>query len=138
MVGGGLIGCELALEFIREHKDVTIVEALDSILALDEAAPLPNKSFLIDVFKQAQTKIITGTRLTAVNAQGALVTESASSKETLLEADTVVIAVGFHPLASMARELQGSGIEVSEVGDGKQVGNILTAIWDAHEVARSL
>ena len=51
---------------------------------------------------------------------------------------SIVIAVGFRPRKSMASELVGRGYEVYEVGDGRQVGNILTSIWDAYEVAHTL
>jgi hypothetical protein len=30
------------------------------------------------------------------------------------------------------------GVDVYEIGDGLQVGNIMTAIWEAYEVARGL
>ncbi len=38
----------------------------------------------------------------------------------------------------MAEELRGRGYGVYEVGDGRQVGNIMTSIWDAYEVAHTL
>ncbi|MBR3234413.1 MAG: hypothetical protein IKG11_02250 [Atopobiaceae bacterium] len=35
-------------------------------------------------------------------------------------------------------EYAGHGVDVYEVGDGRQVGNIMSAIWEAYEVARGL
>ena len=55
-----------------------------------------------------------------------------------IPADTVIIAVGFRPTPSIAQELKGLGAQVFEIGDQRQVGNILTSIWDAYEVARTL
>ena len=46
--------------------------------------------------------------------------------------------MGFRPNPSMAPELVGAGIEFYEVGDGRQVSNLMGAIWDAYEVARSI
>ena len=53
--------------------------------------------------------------------------------ETELAADDVVIAIGFRPLSSIRASLQGTGFPVYEVGDGKQVANILRAVWDARK-----
>jgi 2-enoate reductase len=49
-----------------------------------------------------------------------------------------VIAVGFRPNPSLAPSLHGHGYEVFEIGDERRVGNILTAIWDAYEVAHTI
>ena len=38
----------------------------------------------------------------------------------------------------MAQELSGCGAVVYEIGDGSQVGNILTCIRDAFEVTKDL
>jgi 2-enoate reductase len=35
VVGGGLVGCELALDLAKKGKEVTIVEALNKILAIN-------------------------------------------------------------------------------------------------------
>ncbi len=135
VVGGGLVGCELALEYIREGKEVAIVEALPEILSAGEPVPLPNRSMLIDTFELEQTPIYTNSRLTAIDEQGAVITNTVSGATQTLSADSVVIAVGFKPLQSIREQLLGCGIEVYEVGDGKKVGNILTAVWDAYEIA---
>lgn len=45
-----------------------------------------------------------------------------------LEADSVVIAVDFHPAASIAQELRENGSVVYEIGDGQQVSTILHAV----------
>lgn len=38
----------------------------------------------------------------------------------------------------MAGELSGCGAEVYEIGDGRRVGNVLTCVRDAYEVASHL
>lgn len=138
IVGGGLVGCELALEYIQKGKDVTIVEAMDAILSSGEGVPVPNKQMLNDYFEHYQTPILTGHKLESVNDQGAVIVSSDGEDKKTLEADTVVIAVGFRPNPSFAQDLYETGIEVYQIGDGNKVGNILTAIWDGYEVAHSL
>ena len=40
--------------------------------------------------------------------------------------------------ASRAAEYANQGVNVYDIGDGRAVGNIMTAIWEAYEVARGL
>ena len=54
------------------------------------------------------------------------------------DADSVVIAVGFRPVPSMAQELQGCGAAVYEIGDGQKVSTILHAVWDGYEVGNNI
>lgn len=54
-----------------------------------------------------------------------------SGQEKELEADTVIMSVGFRPLPSMKEELESLGIDIYQVGDGRAVGSIMTAIWEA-------
>ena len=136
VVGGGLVGCEISLDLIHKGHDVTIVEALPQILSSGPAVPLPNTMYLHDAFAYHKTPILTGTRIAGITDEGAVV-EGADDERTL-PADTVVIAVGFRPNPSMAPDLRGHGYEVHEIGDERRVGNILTSIWDAYEVARTI
>ena len=137
VVGGGLVGCEIALEYAMEGKDVTIVEAKDAILSAGPAVPWMNTMMLNDLLEHHKVKILTSSMLSSINNDGIVITSTDEEKTVSeIEADTIVIAIGYKPLPSMVQDLYGSGIEVYETGDGKQVGNILTSIWDAYEVAR--
>ena len=82
-------------------------------------------------------ELLTSTKIAAVTDDGAVV-ENAEGERKTLEADTVILAMGLKPNASLAAELQGEGVEVYEIGDGRQVVNIMNAIWDGYEVARNL
>lgn len=137
VVGGGLVGCELAMDLVNKGRDVQIVEALPQILASGPQVPLPNTMYLHDFFAEKGTPIHTSTRIAAVTDDGAVVT-AADGASTTIPADSVVIAVGFRPNPSLREEFQGLGAEVYEIGDERRVGNILTAIWDAYEVAHTL
>ena len=136
VVGGGLVGCELSLDLINKGRDVTIVEALPQILSSGIGVPYPNVEYLQDAFAYHQTSVLTSTRISAVTDEGAVVEGPEGS--LTLPADTVIIAVGFRPAPSIAEQVKGLGAQVFEIGDQKQVGNILTCIWDAYEVARTL
>ncbi len=134
VVGGGLVGCELALDLEQQGKKVTIVEGLNDIL--NGEVPYPNKMYLKDSFELYETEILTGAMLKKVTDTGAVVEVGGEEKE--LTADSVIISVGFKPLPSMAEDLESMGIEVCEIGDGQKVGNVLTSIWSAFEEAKEI
>lgn len=136
VVGGGLVGCEIAYGYAKEGKNVTIVEALDELMKTNNV-PAMNKTMLLDAFEYYGTKVLTSARLNAVTDNGAAVT-LADGTQTTLEADNVIMSVGYRPLKSIAQELVGCGAELYEIGDGAKVGNILTCIRDAFEVTRNL
>ena len=41
VIGGGLVGCEMALDYAQEGKEVTVVEALPKILSSGIPSPVP-------------------------------------------------------------------------------------------------
>ncbi len=137
IVGGGLVGCEMALEYLQEGKKVTIVEALDHILSAGAPIPIQNVQMLKDAFEHYKAEILEGHRIVEVNEQGAVVEDKDGMRKTV-EADTVIMSVGFRPLPSMKEELEEYVPEIYQVGDGRQVGSIMSAVWEAYEVAHSI
>ncbi len=138
VVGGGLVGCEIALDEVNHGKDVTVVETLDDIMAAGGAgAPYPNKQMITDLFEDKKVKVLTGTKLLEVTDEGAVVEKQDGTKETL-SADTVISALGFKPTPNIKAELEGLGASVHEVGDATGAGTILKAIWDAYDIANSI
>ena len=138
VVGGGLTGSELAYDLARyQGKQVTIVEALDDILSSGPAVPQPVDMMLRDLLAYYKVDIKTGNKIVGVNDEGAVI-EGKDGVRVTLPADDVVFCIGLKPNESMREELMYSGIEVFEVGDGKAVGNIRTAVSEAFEIARKL
>ena len=136
IVGGGLVGCEIAYGHAKEGRQVTIVEALDQILDLNNV-PGMNKAMLLDAFEFYGTHIYTGTKLKTVLDDGAIV-ELPDGTEKKLAADTVILSIGYRPLPSMKDSLAGSGIAIYEIGDWNKVGNVMSCIAEAYETAAKL
>ena len=136
IIGGGLVGCEMALDYAQEGKDVTVVEALPKILSAGIPSPIPNGQMIPDLFQHHHVTVLENHKLTSVE-RGRVVLDSDGQKKEL-DADSVVIAVGFRPAPSMAQELQGCGAAVYEIGDGQQVSTILHAVWDGYEVGNNI
>jgi 2-enoate reductase len=138
VVGGGLVGCELALELAQEGKQVTIVEMLDDILSSGPQVPPMNSMMLRDLLEEHKVEIKAGMKLACITEKGAEIMPRDGGESIYIDADSIVISIGFKPQPSIAQELYAEGIETYEVGDGYTVGNILLAIHSAYEVARTL
>ena len=136
IVGGGLVGCEIAYGYAKEGKDVTIVEVLDQLLDLGNV-PGMNKAMLLDAFAFYGTQIYTGIRLKSVLEDGAVV-ELPDGTEKKLTADTVILSIGYRPLPSLKDSLKDAGIPVYEIGDGNKVGNVMSCIAQAYETTVNL
>ena len=136
VIGGGLVGCEMALEYAQDGKEVTVVEALPKILSAGIPSPIPNGQMIPDLFEHHHVAVLENHRLSAVE-YGRVILESGGQKKAF-DADSVVIAVGFRPVPSMAQELQGCGAAVYEIGDGQKVSTILHAVWDGYEIGNNI
>ena len=135
IVGGGLVGCETALYLAKQGKQVTIVEAKRRILENGGGKPIPhmNKIMLIDLLKQNNVEIITGSSLGEVTDAGAVLIDQ-NFRRRSIEADTIVVAVGFKPNHRLYDELSGSVPDLYLIGDAGRVGNIMNAIWTGNEI----
>jgi 2-enoate reductase len=50
----------------------------------------------------------------------------------------VILAVGLKPEQKLFDSLKGTIPDIYLIGDAKQPRNIMSAIWDAYEVARDI
>ncbi len=132
IIGGGLTGCEIALDMARKRKKVTVVDALDELMT---GTAFPNKLMLLDYFKHYNVEILTGHRIKEINDTGAVVTGKDNQEKTV-QADYVIMSIGFKPRKSMASELYGEGKEVYSLVTGTR--SIMTSVRDAFEVARKV
>ena len=136
VVGGGLVGCEIALDEAKKGKKVTVVEALDKILSSGVPAPLPNAMMIHDLFEYHHVDVLEGHKLVEVTDEGVVLDHNGEKVE--LKADTVVSALGFRPGKSMKEELVELDVPVHEIGDAKQAATIMNAIWEGYALANSL
>lgn len=136
IVGGGQIGCELAFDYAKKGKKVTIVEALDDILSSGAAVSSINKMMLNDIIVHYGVKVYKNSRLVSVDSTGANVQSDHSNYH--INADTIILSVGFKPNPIIDKELIGTGIEVYVAGDARKVGDVRTTTADAYEIARRI
>lgn len=80
VIGGGLVGCEMALDYAQEGKKVTVVEALPKILSAGIPSPIPNGQMIPDLFEYHHVNVMEGHKLAAVE-NGKAVLECAGQKK---------------------------------------------------------
>ena len=137
VIGGGRVGCETALWLAQQGKQVTVVERLHDLLMAGSPVPWMNRKMLLDLLDLNHVKVMTGLSLVEVIEEGAVVMRRDSHRQTL-PADTIILAVGLESVQEVYRSLQGRMANLYVIGDARKSWNMMSAIWDAYEVARAL
>ena len=128
VIGGSLTGCEIAYELYNQGKQPIIVEMKNDLMAVHGIC-LANSSYLRDFFKLKKVPVYLNTTVKEINDKG-IVALDKDKKEIPIEGDSVILCVGYlpQPLGTDKKNL---------VGDCYQVGNVMTAVWRAWDVAMS-
>lgn len=124
VVGGGMVGAETANHLANHGKNVTIVEMLPTI-ATDEQPSA--RLHLLHALEERHVVVDTSTAVKEVVDTGIL---AVNGKESLISADTVVLAVGATPVNALVEKLQGKPYRVVTVGDAKAVRKVMAAVTE--------
>ncbi len=115
VLGGGLIGCETALFLAKAGHEVTIVEMLDEI------APEANwmhKEGMMQAFAETPSlHVRAGLRVTAIEDGRTVKTADKTGGEVVIEADSVIYALGLRSNMDAYESLFYSAPQVIAVGD---------------------
>lgn len=136
VVGGGLVGCETALWLAQEGKRVTIVEALDRLMAVNKPLCHANSEMLERLlpFHGVETLVSSSVQ----KCEGGKIFVKTPQGERQLDCDTVILSVGFREDRGVFDAWETSAREIYLLGDAKKVANIMYAVWDAFEVANHI
>jgi len=136
IVGGGLVGAELA-EFLAERgREVTLLEE-GPTLAKEMAHP--RRWHVLHELRARGVRMHARARVLEIGAQTlrfavASAKEDAAATPGEVAADTVILAAGLEPNPEPARKLREAGVPVIEIGDATGVGYLEGAIhsgWKA-------
>lgn len=136
IIGGGLVGCELALDLAQKGRQVTILEALPEILAAGSPMPHMNRIMLLDLLRHHNVELVGGAKVDAV--EGTTIQYHRDGQAAELPVDTVVYAIGYQADNRLYQELLADEAELFVIGDARRVRNIMYAIWDAYELANNI
>ena len=112
------------------------MEALEKLLALNGPLCAANKEMLERLVPYKGVDIYTSSKADSYDGKVLKVQTPDGLKE--IEADSVVLAVGYKEDNSLYESLQFDVPDIHLLGDARKVSNIMYAIWDAFEVANHL
>lgn len=133
VIGGGLVGLEVA-EVLGEYgKDVDIIEMAP---AVGNGMDILTVKYTFDMLNRLNIGQLTSTALKEIVEDGIIVTQDGEDKKLTYEA--VVFAVGSRANRNIVDMVDTLGIPYHVVGDNVKASKILDAIWSANEVARTI
>jgi 2,4-dienoyl-CoA reductase-like NADH-dependent reductase (Old Yellow Enzyme family)/thioredoxin reductase len=133
VVIGGHEGVETALSLARSGHKVTLLEEGNDIADAAYLKYVGRQKLLKNMMEEAKVGVMTGTKVTAISASGVKVEKDGI--EILVEADTVVTALGRVPAAGLIGAWQKAAPVVIPVGDCVDPVSIRGAI---HTAARAV
>lgn len=138
IIGGGQVGCELALWLKGQGKEVAIVEALDGLLqAGSEPIPMANMFMLNDLLAYNKIPVHLSSKVHSIDKNQVSIT-NLSGDETI-PADTVVLAIGFQANDKLYKEIASHmPVKVSIVGDAQRPSNVLYAVRDGYAAGKKI
>ncbi len=131
VLGGGLAGCEAAIHFAREGKNVHLVE-MRAELAPD--ANLRHRPLMMNEIEKCGITVHTELKGLQIVDQG-IICEDADGKEVLVPGTTVICALGQKPRRNIAEKLVDCAPYVIEIGDCVKASTITTAMYQGYHAA---
>ena len=129
ILGGGLVGCELAIHLTMLGHDVTILEMASEP---NFAGNKLHGEAVTAKLKELDIKLLTNTKATEIRNDGVL------SGNDLHFADTVIYAVGQRALYEEVDELRFCAPEFYSVGDCNLPANLAKATKEGYYAARNI
>ncbi|GAB6189272.1 FAD-dependent oxidoreductase [Marinitoga arctica] len=133
IIGGGLIGLEVAEALVKENKKVTVVEALDEVGRGMEivASKLFQKNYApkISIYTKTLVKEIKGKEVFVQTKEEVV---------SLGEFDDIIVTAGTKPNNKLYEELSKELDNVYLIGDALKVGQIIDATTGGFELAMKI
>lgn len=122
IIGGGLVGCELAISLHRHGKQCTVIEMKPAVA--DEVNSFYRGGLMPELAQAA--KLMTKTRVCQIREDG-VVCDSGGERQ-FVAADSVVCAAGFYAPCALVDSLCAEAPEYYIIGDCAKVGQIGGAV----------
>ena len=134
IVGGDIVGCELA-EFLTERgRKVTILE---SETDMNTEMSIPRRWNVMRWLRQNGVTMLKGVNYEEITSKGVIITNSHGEKQTI-EADTVVLAGGVEPNVALSQAIEGKVPQIHLVGDCTELRLINGAVEDGARIALTI
>lgn len=134
VIGGGSIGCETAELLRQQGKNVTIIEMLSTLAANTGKTA---QTILLGHLRHTGVKMLTECRVEKITA-AEVVYKDKNGNSSAVKADTVVLAIGDKPDASLFESVRDEIPEVYNIGDSNDGRIIPNAVYEGYTVGNKL
>lgn len=136
MIGGGEVGCEMAIFLARAGHSVTVLEMLDTLSS--DSAPVHYRSMLEKAWlDEPNFHYVTKARCTGITEDGVTYIDE-NGEEKMIPAQSVVLATGTIPNTEDAMALDCGSYHVHYIGNCNKVGSVMSATRAAFAVASNI
>lgn len=133
LIGGGLVGLELAEYLIERGRQVTVLEPSYD---LGKELSVVRRARVLHLLESAGANLQKNAQVTQITSKAVHYTNNEGAQNVI--ADTVIISLGAANNRSLADQLAGLTTPVSSIGDGQEIGYIEGAILSARKFAVKL
>ncbi len=136
MVGGGLAGCETAIDLAEKGSQVTIVEMLNEIAP--EAGGMALASLMDNIKKRKNITVRTGAKCVEITPTGVKIECSANPEE--IKGDMIVVSLGMKAKRDEVEKLKAAAgkATVSEIGDCVRGAKVYEAVSEGFMAAMKI
>jgi 2,4-dienoyl-CoA reductase-like NADH-dependent reductase (Old Yellow Enzyme family)/thioredoxin reductase len=134
IIGGGLVGCEYAIYLAAEGHEVILLEMREQAAA---DCGWMYRTSLLHQLESTGVTIAAGLRCTEIGTGGLSSVDREGNTHTF-EADSILIAAGYHPKTEMVESLRGMAPEFYVIGDAARPRNMMRAIREGYDAAVDL
>ena len=134
ILGGGSVGCEIALELAKLNKKVTIIDR-DQKLAKN-GNELYRTSLLQQFAKNPNIRVLLNSECVKMEEHALLIKKDGEFMR--VEHDEVVLSLGFHSNSEKVFDLFGVVANTVYVGDCKKVASITEATTEGYFIGASI
>lgn len=133
--GGGLSGCDTALELAMEGKQVTVIEMMSECAR--DVMPI-NKISLMRMLEENHVTLLTDSKVVAIDNTGVIIEKKDGTRE-VVTADTVITAFGQKPDTAFPDAVRAKyNMKTTVIGDAEKVSKVGGAIRTGFYAAMSV
>lgn len=133
IAGGGEVGCETAAFLGAAEKGATIVEMLPVLSKELDAA---SKELLMSMLNRFHVSSFVNTKVKEITKEAVIVETPDGEKS--LPCDCVILAMGYKPNDSLAKECEAAGIKVHKIAGAVKTSNAMIANREGFELGLKL
>ncbi len=129
----GYAATDAAEHLASQGKLVSIITERETVVP---GMGFTSRNYLIKRFFRKNIRVCSHVKVKRITAEGIILEKAGIT--FLLDADTILVSVGASPRRDLTKSLKGRVPEVYKVGDCDKIGNAMTAIASAYDVAMKI